>query len=637
MRWTRFVLSLLVLLALSGTSLAALAQEDLTNTYTFGDGTTVDYPEGWEAETDDNGFLRIVSDKTDTIFFWYFPEKLAELGIDENDMVGVLNQAFVPRDESIQFDPASVETIEVNGVELTGFIYEENNEGDKYERMLVANKLATGAVVVVGAVPLADYKLEEAGTVLHIAASLDASNATASEDDESSTSSLASAAKRTEFPNSYTFDNGYTISFPDGWEMVEDDNGYVSLESEATDIIFSWYSAAELTEYDLSADDLEVILERGFSPQDETLEFSYNDVSPIRIGPYEAYIHEYEDNADGDAYERVRLALGLPDDGVVVIGAIPFVTYELAERDIVLEIAGTLKPPKGTKPDDEEEGETPSSFGDLGGDTGDTGEEESTLGGLGDALTSTGTVDVDLGQSYTFDSGAGFNYPETWEIEVSDSGLVSLSGDNTKMQMADSGLLEGFGFTNVTDPAALMGAIFGPADESLTFDPNEIQMQQINGREIYTYEYEDLNSSGNAFDNIFLTVRFSDGTLGFMHAIPASGPDLETFDTVLTIAASFDLGAGEGGEGGTEGTNIFGEDDVTCMLEAPRVTNVREEPTTSSDIARKLDAGSMVDAYAGALGEDNYVWFQLGDGNWVRQDTVNFDREECGKLPLIEP
>ncbi|MBN1286792.1 MAG: hypothetical protein JXB47_15440 [Anaerolineae bacterium] len=619
MKGMRVVLSLCVLLALASTSLVAVAQQEMPNTYTFGDGTVVSYPDGWESKVDDNGYVRIDSENTDTIFFWYFPDTLAELGIDENDMVAVLEQAFVPQDKSIEFNPSLVDTVQVGGRVLTGLIYEENSQGDTYERLLVAVKLPeTGAVVVVGAVPLTGYKLEEAAVVLQIVASLDAVKSVSSEKEGGGVSSLASAAKRSKFPNDYTFANGYTISFPDGWEMKTDDKGYESLESAATDIIFSWYTASTLSEYNLSADDLPAVLKAGFSPQDDTIQFDSADVSATQIGFYQGYIHAYEDNVGGDAYQRIRVALGFEDGSVIIVGAIPFAGYELTERSTVLEIVATIEPTGGAETTIGG-GDTggPATFGDLGSDTG----SPATFGDLG-------AGGVELTQSYTFKNGYSVGFPDGWEMKTDDNGFEHLQSANTDTIFSWYTASELAKYDlSVRDLVAVLAASFSPQDKDIQFDRADTSSVVIGPYQAVQHFYED-NAGGNAYQRVRIALPLDDGGVVVVGAIPLRGHPLEELSTVLEIAGSIRAG-------GTPST-LGGLGAVTCTLTAPRVANLRGGPSTDDGIVGKLEAGAVVEAYGGKLGADNYVWFQLADGSWVRQDAVTFDREECSKIPLIK-
>jgi hypothetical protein len=59
---------------------------------------------------------------------------------------------------------------------------------------------------------------------------------------------------------------------------------------------------------------------------------------------------------------------------------------------------------------------------------------------------------------------------------------------------------------------------------------------------------------------------------------------------------------------------------------------MRSGPGTNFDQAGRLTPGSTSRAQAATLGEDGFIWWQLENGHWVRNDVVNAFGD-CQDLP----
>ncbi len=86
----------------------------------------------------------------------------------------------------------------------------------------------------------------------------------------------------------------------------------------------------------------------------------------------------------------------------------------------------------------------------------------------------------------------------------------------------------------------------------------------------------------------------------------------------------------EGGSGG--GASGSSSGDAVCEVTAVNNVNRRTGPGTNFDRAGTLDAGETATAVAQAEGSDGQIWWELEDGSFVREDTVE-EAGDCDSLP----
>lgn len=77
-------------------------------------------------------------------------------------------------------------------------------------------------------------------------------------------------------------------------------------------------------------------------------------------------------------------------------------------------------------------------------------------------------------------------------------------------------------------------------------------------------------------------------------------------------------------------------DGETCGIVADLRVNVRSLPTTELPTTGQLQAGTEGVVIGQFLDEDDYVWWFLADGDWVRSDVVR-EVGECELVPDINP
>jgi hypothetical protein len=112
------------------------------------------------------------------------------------------------------------------------------------------------------------------------------------------------------------------------------------------------------------------------------------------------------------------------------------------------------------------------------------------------------------------------------------------------------------------------------------------------------------------------------------------------FDKVAIQSRSGSFGialVGKGADSRCEGDNIWAYDAPIfipglCEVTASGTVNKRSGPGTNFDRAGTLDAGGRVEVMSQAEDDSGFVWYELEDDSWVREDIVSL-MGDCGNIP----
>jgi hypothetical protein len=72
-----------------------------------------------------------------------------------------------------------------------------------------------------------------------------------------------------------------------------------------------------------------------------------------------------------------------------------------------------------------------------------------------------------------------------------------------------------------------------------------------------------------------------------------------------------------------------------CEISAGSTVNKRSGPGTTFDRAGQMDAGTIMEAIAQSEAPDGFIWWQLEDETWVRDDVINA-QGDCLNIPEAE-
>jgi len=73
-----------------------------------------------------------------------------------------------------------------------------------------------------------------------------------------------------------------------------------------------------------------------------------------------------------------------------------------------------------------------------------------------------------------------------------------------------------------------------------------------------------------------------------------------------------------------------------CSVNAAQAVNQRGGPGTTFAIQGSLEPGTTLDVIGQADGNDGFIWWQLSDSNWVREDVVS-TAGDCSNIPQAQP
>lgn len=315
----------------------------------------------------------------------------------------------------------------------------------------------------------------------------------------------------TELPNTYDWPIGASIDYPDNWEVVIDDQEYMHLRSEETDLVFGFFFFEE------EEDTLEAFIEESFEGTriDTDVDFDednflYGDLPNVSLAAY-SYIETYE----GSSYERTFFAIPLDDETAVVATAIPLYADEIEEYEDIFVMLNSLRMREdaGSTDSDTDSG--------LGGVLGNGSSQEEGI------FTWTFEVDGDV----VLDVSVEFS--EDWEITVDDSDAEHLRSENTDIV-----------FSFYTDPSDDLEEIVERnfentrLDESIDFDPDELIVGNFpelgNFEEAAAYQYLE-NFDGDRYNRIFIAVQPHPQIIVSTAAIPLRGTDIEEIDEILEV------------------------------------------------------------------------------------------------------
>ncbi len=338
-------------------SVPAFAQDidvsgiELTGTYSWS-GVALDFPDGWEAYEDDDGFTHLGTDETDMLFIFYAIE-------EEGENV----QTFVERvfdrtrfDDTLEWDEDSLLSGMLPNYELFAYSYTENNGNATYQRAILGQDLGDGIIMITSVIPTSADEIS-ASAFEEIFAILNSVRMVEEDDSNDSSSSSSGGlggllggsneeepAEQEEGQYTWSFDLDdlsidVQVEFTDIWEITFDDDEAEHLTSENTDIVFSFYRVED------SDDTLEAFVQQNFENTriDESIEFDAAEMVTGELPNFDTVVaYQYLENFEGDRYNRIIIAVQPHPEVIVVSAVIPLQGRDIEELDAVLEVIDTF-------------------------------------------------------------------------------------------------------------------------------------------------------------------------------------------------------------------------------------------------------------------------------------------------------
>lgn len=149
---------------------------------------------------------------------------------------------------------------------------------------------------------------------------------------------LPALAQEVELDETFTFDDGTTFQYPGDWTLEAEEDSYVTVYSDLTQIYI--VEAASFEDAGFTADDnLEDAVEAYFdSIYEDELKFSARKLESIEIDGREAVRYDYDDTYGDSA---IQIAVRFSDGSFGLVDAISL-EGDLSEEDVVLAVAASF-------------------------------------------------------------------------------------------------------------------------------------------------------------------------------------------------------------------------------------------------------------------------------------------------------
>lgn len=234
---------------------------------------------------------------------------------------------------------------------------------------------------------------------------------------------------------------------------------------------------------------------------------------------------------------------------------------------------------------------------------------------------------IELPETYVFDSGAAFNYPEGWRLDETPA-YVLVSKQPNFVLFVDFAPFAARNIAPDSDMADELRASFRILyGGRLVFDEQKIENFEIDDREAIRYPYTD-DQGRNA---LLIFLRFSDGTFGMALASANMGEVDEALS--LALISTFDSLDDEA----TEEPITTGA--CTVSTRARDTVQLHVGPGENRAVYAFMPAGKDFQVIDQAQASDSSLWWQLDKDEvapsaaaseaWVAQDAV-ISKGDCG-------
>jgi hypothetical protein len=296
---------------------------------------------------------------------------------------------------------------------------------------------------------------------------------------------------QSELDNTYDWPNGISVSYPDGWDIVEEDNG-VHLRSDETNMFFAFEDYED-------EDDVEEALETLFNMtrSDTSIDFESDNVFFGGLSNFSLTAsYFFEDSADGEGFQRALFAIPVDEAIIVQVAAVPLEAHEIDELSIVLNILSSLdyNPERAT----EESAEASES-------------EEGV---------------------YRWPSGVSIQYPPDWDI-VEEADITHIVNADIDIAI----YLYPVRDERDTNHAAAIRETFATISTK-TFDEEAFYFLELaNDAQALAYSYEE-SLDGADFEQMLVALQPDDIFVAVAVVLPRT---VETFDAVGGRQAIYDM------------------------------------------------------------------------------------------------
>jgi hypothetical protein len=450
----------IVILVIFLFSILLVNAQELSEAYTFVDGTTINHPSDFLPF--DKAYDRATFSNNQSEIFVAVIFERTRLAQELNSLPKVLEWWADP---SLAYDIGDEEMLIIGDQEAIRFVSIIDDNERSYERIYILLESDSGSAVLFRIQPDIRqdfYILEQEDLILSIVASTHFVD--------------LRAGTETVLENSFVFDDGMMIEYSNPWTL---DTETQALQSNRLSLQLSAFTPEELAEKQLKNDPIEILYYEAFAPNDSEIVFDPSLIIFLTIRGIEGLSYTFNDRRDDEIVQHTYFVANL-DNGTIV--ALDFVassgTTVLDSRD-VQDMIQTIRP-EGTLP--------PFAL-------------------------------IPMGNPYDLAS-ITISYPDYWFLSEGDNGAISLSSLATNIFIFPISAEE----LDADDLAtSLLDQIF-PFDEDVSITPDDVELMTLNnGLEMARTRYIETEDRGNTYQRLVLLVRLADDSALMISIAPQPG------------------------------------------------------------------------------------------------------------------
>lgn len=307
--------------------LPVLAQSDFNNEFDFENGVTIRYPDGWDTAYDDQDYPHVFSSDTDMVFFFedYDPD------LDLEDYLVDLYD-FTLFDESQRFDSEAIFFGSLGDFdEIASYTYQDDADGDIFQRTLVVIPLEDEIVVKVSVIPRVSREIDEFPTVIDILSTIEYTS--------SNTDTGISAVTA----GTYDLGDGLSIDYPEGWQALTNDEGVPLIVNSAIVIGLFKHEIVNPRQDNHASFIRQIydqyLVDRSIDFDEDLFFFVSISNDPSALG------YLYDENVEGDEYQQLLVAVQPGQRWLVLAFVYPVEAAQFSDADneIIYSILGTLQ------------------------------------------------------------------------------------------------------------------------------------------------------------------------------------------------------------------------------------------------------------------------------------------------------
>lgn len=438
------------------------AQDDFTESYTFVDGSVVNYPSDFLVIYEDYDEMDLASPLTEIQFYIVYERTIVSR--DLKSLPEILDWWW---GSGTGYDPGDEETIIIG--EREGIQTSYQNSDDVDVQVIAMPIGENGSVAIVSILPNSENdvdEIEEEAVVFSILETLHYEDLGRGFD--------------TILGNSFTFDDVWMIEYPDPWLANSIDQ---EMTLDDVTIRVAVYSEAEINALELKADPIELLYYDLFAPVDETIIFDPENISFINIRGLEGIRYAVRDTVDDEPIQRVYFLAALNETDVLAMEITAPAGANILQDTLVQDMIQTIRL-DGTLPPIEM---------------------------------------MPLDSTFILEGVGEIRFPEYWLATQNENDTITLSTLDTSIYLVPITAADSIEYGYPDDLVAALLGIVSPLDDSVVLNPDDVETGSLqNGNHYARTTYIETTES-RSYPRTVMVILLDDDSLVFVGYLPQPG------------------------------------------------------------------------------------------------------------------